>query len=340
LDDARSTTFTVSLKGTTETEATGPHKFARPSLSGASAKRTTIPTTRLYCTSATNSPLKKADDPQCPSPTWRRFCESTIADKVMRNGRSTSLPSAPSPSRIPVSLYSCCQPVGAVAQFRERWVTRLDRAFQVPARRVGKSERRPLRARALSQLAARRAGAPWQRRATALALPEEAARRALEPRPAMARVLPMAPEGAERRNGARGRRVVMARTLPTARYDRASVDRAFQVPARRNGKSERRPLRARALSQLAARRAGAPWRRRAMALALPEAAVRRALEPRPAMARVLPMAPEGAERRDGARGQRVVMARTLPTARYDRVSGDGACGMAQALPAARVHSRS
>ena len=118
---------------------------------------------------------------------------------------------------------------GAVAQFRERWVTRLDRAFQVPARRVGKSERRPLRAWALSQLAGRRAGAPWQRRATALALPEAAARRALEPRPAMARVLPMAPEGAERRNGARGQRVVMAQTLPTARYDRASRDGACGV---------------------------------------------------------------------------------------------------------------
>jgi hypothetical protein len=40
---------------------------------------------RFYCTSATNSPLKKTDDPQCLSPTWRRFCESAIADKVMRN---------------------------------------------------------------------------------------------------------------------------------------------------------------------------------------------------------------------------------------------------------------
>ena len=58
---------------------------------------------------------------------------------------------------------------GAVVQFRERWVTRLDQAFEVPTRRVGKPERQPLIARALSQLAARRAGAPWQRRATALA---------------------------------------------------------------------------------------------------------------------------------------------------------------------------
>ena len=31
----------------------------------------TIPTTRLYCTSATNKALKKANDPQCPSPTRR-----------------------------------------------------------------------------------------------------------------------------------------------------------------------------------------------------------------------------------------------------------------------------
>jgi hypothetical protein len=50
-----------------------------------SAKRTTAPTMRLYCTSATNNPLKKIDDLQCPSPTWRRFCESAIADNVLRN---------------------------------------------------------------------------------------------------------------------------------------------------------------------------------------------------------------------------------------------------------------
>jgi hypothetical protein len=91
------------------------------------------------------------------------------------------------------------------------------------ARATGWKVRAPtLRARVLGQRAARRAGAPWQRPARALALPEVAVRRALEPRPAMARVLPMAPEGAERRNGARGRRVVTAGTLPTARYDRAS----------------------------------------------------------------------------------------------------------------------
>jgi hypothetical protein len=134
---------------------------------------------------------------------------------------------------------------GAVVQFRERWVTRLDRAFQVPARRDGKSERQPLRARALSQLAARRAGAPWQRRATALVLPEAAARRALEPRTAMARILPMAREGAGRRNGARGQRVVMARTLPTARYDRASPQ---ALPVARQGGKRRSRVMARVLT--------------------------------------------------------------------------------------------
>jgi hypothetical protein len=53
--------------------------FARPSLSRASAKRTTIPTMRLYCTPAANNTLKKP----MLSPTWRGFCESAIADKVM-----------------------------------------------------------------------------------------------------------------------------------------------------------------------------------------------------------------------------------------------------------------
>jgi hypothetical protein len=42
---------------------------------------------RLSCTFSANNPLKKTNNPQCPSPTWRRFCESVIADKVMSNDR-------------------------------------------------------------------------------------------------------------------------------------------------------------------------------------------------------------------------------------------------------------
>jgi hypothetical protein len=71
LDDGPSTTFTVSLEGIAETEAAGPHKFARPSLSRASAKGITIPTGRLCCASATNNTAQKTNNPQCPSPTWR-----------------------------------------------------------------------------------------------------------------------------------------------------------------------------------------------------------------------------------------------------------------------------
>jgi hypothetical protein len=70
LDYGRPTTFTVSLEGITDTQAAGTH--ARN-------------TTRLYCTFATNNPLKKAHDPQCPSPTRRPFRESALVDKIMRN---------------------------------------------------------------------------------------------------------------------------------------------------------------------------------------------------------------------------------------------------------------
>jgi Asparaginase len=44
--------------------------FARPT-GIARASGPTIPTTRLYCTPATNKALKRANDPQCPSPTRR-----------------------------------------------------------------------------------------------------------------------------------------------------------------------------------------------------------------------------------------------------------------------------
>jgi hypothetical protein len=57
LDYGRSTTFTVSLEAITDTQAAGIHEFCTTNRCRA-RKRPTIPTTRLYCTSATNNPLK------------------------------------------------------------------------------------------------------------------------------------------------------------------------------------------------------------------------------------------------------------------------------------------
>jgi hypothetical protein len=57
-----STTFTVSVEGIAEMDAAGPHKFC--TTIAIARKRITIPTTRLYCTSATNDPTQKTNDPQ------------------------------------------------------------------------------------------------------------------------------------------------------------------------------------------------------------------------------------------------------------------------------------
>jgi len=58
LDYGRSTTFTVSLEGITETQAAVVHEFYTTNRYRA-RQRHTIPTTRLYCPSATNNSLKK-----------------------------------------------------------------------------------------------------------------------------------------------------------------------------------------------------------------------------------------------------------------------------------------
>jgi hypothetical protein len=44
-------------------------------------------------------PAQKTDHPQYPSPSWRRFCESAIADKVMRNDRSPETENEALPNR-------------------------------------------------------------------------------------------------------------------------------------------------------------------------------------------------------------------------------------------------
>src|SRR5215472_9105353 len=46
-------------------------------------------------------PPQKTNNPQCPSPPWRRFCESAIADKVMRNDTS-------GPSKAAAGRFDCC----------------------------------------------------------------------------------------------------------------------------------------------------------------------------------------------------------------------------------------
>jgi hypothetical protein len=81
LEYVRSTTFTVSVEGITETEAAGIHKLCT-----AIAIAHTRQAKRLYCTSAMNNPLKN-HDPRCLCLTCRRFCESAMANKVTRNDR-------------------------------------------------------------------------------------------------------------------------------------------------------------------------------------------------------------------------------------------------------------
>ena len=58
LDYGRSTTFTISSEGITDTQAAGIQEFCTTNRYRA-RKRPPIPTTRLYCTSAINNPLKK-----------------------------------------------------------------------------------------------------------------------------------------------------------------------------------------------------------------------------------------------------------------------------------------
>jgi hypothetical protein len=81
LECGRSTTFTVSVEGITETEAAGIHKLCT-TIAIAHARQAK----RLYCTSAMNYPLKN-HDPPCLCPTCRRFCESAMANKITRNDR-------------------------------------------------------------------------------------------------------------------------------------------------------------------------------------------------------------------------------------------------------------
>ena len=87
MDYGRSTTFSVSLEGITETEAAGIQRFC---------------TTNRYCAHAPGEPRStgrctaclprttrsKTNDPQCPYPTPRPFYESAVADKVLRKDSS------------------------------------------------------------------------------------------------------------------------------------------------------------------------------------------------------------------------------------------------------------
>src|SRR5262249_13600608 len=86
LDYGRSTAFSVSLEGITETEAAGIQKFC---------------TTNRYCAHAPGEPRStgrhtarlprttrsKTNDPQCPYPTPQPFYEPAVADKVLRKDR-------------------------------------------------------------------------------------------------------------------------------------------------------------------------------------------------------------------------------------------------------------
>jgi hypothetical protein len=86
LDYGRSTAFSVSLEGITETEAAGIQKFC---------------TTNRYCAHPPGEPRSmgryaarlprttrsKTNDPQCPCPTPRPFYESAVADKVLRKDK-------------------------------------------------------------------------------------------------------------------------------------------------------------------------------------------------------------------------------------------------------------
>jgi hypothetical protein len=88
LDYARSTTFSVSLEGITETQAAGIQKSC---------------TTNRYCAHAPGEPRSmgrctarlprttrsKTHNRQCPYPTPRPFYESAVADEVLRNDRGT-----------------------------------------------------------------------------------------------------------------------------------------------------------------------------------------------------------------------------------------------------------
>jgi hypothetical protein len=58
--------------------------FARPSLSRVSAKRIHNSYNAIVLHVCPKHPLKKTNDPRYSSPACRRFCESAIADKVMR----------------------------------------------------------------------------------------------------------------------------------------------------------------------------------------------------------------------------------------------------------------
>ena len=62
--------------------------FARPSLSRARAKRPTLPTRPFALHVCHEQRAQKRNDPRCPSPIWRPFCESARADEVVRNDRS------------------------------------------------------------------------------------------------------------------------------------------------------------------------------------------------------------------------------------------------------------
>jgi hypothetical protein len=84
LEHGRSTTFSVSVEGITETEAAGIHKLCT-TIAIAHTRRAK----RLYLTCAMNNPLKN-HDPRCLYPTRRRFCESAVANKVTRDDRASN----------------------------------------------------------------------------------------------------------------------------------------------------------------------------------------------------------------------------------------------------------
>jgi hypothetical protein len=90
LDDGRSTTFTLSLEGITETEAAGSHKVCTTIAIARKAKRITTPTIRFVLYVCREQPAQITKYPQCPSPTWRRVCEPSKLRSSRAGPRNTA----------------------------------------------------------------------------------------------------------------------------------------------------------------------------------------------------------------------------------------------------------